>query len=392
MGMGAKIKIVSVAVFILLASVGARAEAAVDSSAVVSRMDTIIKQMEALKAEFATLVAAIGGGTPTPAVQGAQQSAKPVFTLSLQNGETNEDIKRIQKLLATDPEIYPYGVASGFYGPKTEEGIKNLQARFGLDQLGIIGPGTKALLELFFNAYPSENFPADVLKKKPQVQGASTSVPSPAPSSPVVPIVSTSGIDEITAKYDGKEARVKVLFSNDTTQSFVVEGSTKIGVVDVVAAKLGKTRAQILALIEFSSASSKDDDDDDDESIDGIRSITAKVGDGEASIRVRYDDEDKKDKKFTVDEDDEDDIIEEVADELDLDEDDVEDLIKFDYGDVDFIRVSISNGKARVTITYESGAVQRFNVNTDDDDEIIEEIAEFLDEDEDDVEDWVEFD
>ena len=83
-----------------------------DASAVVSRMDAIIKQMEALKAEFAALVSAI---KPSGVVLGSQASTKSVFTMSLDPGETNDDIKKIQKLLATDPEIYPYGVASKFF-------------------------------------------------------------------------------------------------------------------------------------------------------------------------------------------------------------------------------------------------------------------------------------
>lgn len=432
-----------------------------DASAVVSRMDAIIKQMEELRAEFAALVSSISG-TPTPAVQGASSSAKPVFTQSLANGETNEDIKRIQKLLATDPEIYPYGVASGFYGPKTEEAIKNLQGRFGLDQLGIIGPGTKALFELFFNAYPDENFPSDVLKKKPQVLGASTSVPTPpAPQTPSIPVVSSSGIESITAKYDGEEARVRIFFTDDTTQSFIVEGDTKLGIVDVVASKLAKTRAQILGVIEFTSARNDDDDEEDDFNVDvevdgdevtvsfeydgddyevdvdstdeddvldevademnedvddldddlvdaikdaldealddeddkgdsdEIDSITARIANGEAEIEVEYGDGEEE--EFTVEETLEKEIIEEVADELNIDEDDVEDVIEFKYEDVDEIRVEIEDGEALVFVEFEDGTVKRVRINSDDEDEIIETLAQELDEDEDDIEDWTEF-
>jgi peptidoglycan hydrolase-like protein with peptidoglycan-binding domain len=435
-----------------------------DASAVVSRMDIIIKQMEALKAEFALLVAQANPTTPSGAVLGA--STKAVFTQSLENGETNEDIKRIQKLLATDPEIYPYGVASGFYGPKTEEGIKNFQTRFDLDPVGVVGPATKALLELFFRAYPDEDFPANALAKKPQVLGASTSVP-PTPTTPVVttPSVPTTGIEEITAKYDGDEARVTIAYKNDTTTSFLIEGESKIEVVDAVAVKLGKTRADILALIEFTSGSSKDDDDEDeddedfnidieidddevslsfeydgddyevevdstdeddvldevademgedledidedlieaiedaldealddyeDEGSDEIESITAHIADGEAHIEVEYGNGDDED--FTVEEDYEDSIIEEVADELNIDEDEVEDLIEFEYEDVDEINVEIEDGKAIAFVEFEDGTEKRIKIDSDDEDEIIEAIAEELDEDEDDVEEWVRFD
>ena len=461
-----RIQILTLAVLALCLFGGMTPQASAnDASAVVSRMDVIIKQMEALKAEFAQLVASVSPSTPTSptgSVLGASTSA--VFTMSLENGETNEDIRRIQKLLATDPEIYPYGVASGFYGPKTEEGIKNLQTRFGLDPVGVVGPATKALLELFFRAYPDEDFPANVLDKKPQVLGASTSVP-PTTTTPVVttPVVSSSGIEDIVAKYDGDEARVTISYRNDTTASFLIEGDSKIEVVDAVAVKLGKTRADVLALIEFTSGSTKKDDDDDDddfnidieidddevtlefeydgddyevhsnstdeddlldevadelgedvedldddlvdaiedaldealddyedEGSDEIESIVAHIANGEAEIEVEYGNGD--DEEFTVEEDYEDSIIEEVADELNIDEDEVEDLIEFEYEDVDEINVDIENGKAIAFVEFEDGTEKRIKVNSDDEDEIIEAIAEELDEDEDDVEEWTRFD
>lgn len=450
---------------ILIALVCAPQAHAQDASAVVSRMDAIIKQMEALKAEFAALVSAV---KPSGAVLGAQTSSKPVFTMSLEPGETNDDIKKIQKLLATDPEIYPYGVASGFFGPKTEEGIKNFQTRFGLNAVGVVGPATKALLELFFNTYPDGNYPTDVLKKKPQVAGASTSVPNTpsTPSVPLTPSTNTSAIDEILAKYDGEEAKVKVVYANDEHKSFVVEGDSKIEIVDIVAVKLGKTRAQILAVIEFTSGNKdkdeddeddfnvdvevdgdevtvsfeydgdeyevevdstdeddvleevadeldedevddldedlvdaieealdealEDEDEDEDENDDEIESITAKVANGEAEIEVEYGNGDEED--FTVEETLESEIIEEVADELNIDEDEVEDLIEFEYEDIDEIRVEIEDGEALAFVEFEDGTVKRVRIDSDDEDEIIEALAEELDEDEDDIEEWTEFD
>lgn len=451
-----------VAMLALSLTFAPKAEAA-DVSAVVARMDVIIKQMEALKAEFAALASSIPSA-PSGAVLGSQSSA-PVFTQSLQQGETNDDIKMIQKLLATDPEIYPYGVTSGLFGPKTEEGIKNFQTRFGLDPVGVVGPATKALLELFINAYPDGNYPTDVLKKKPQVAGASTSVPQPQTPvpTPTVPSARAQDIDEITAKYDGEEAKVKVLYDNDETTSFVIEEDSKIEVVDAVASKLGLTRAQVLGLIEFvsSGSSSSNDDDDfnidleidddevslsfefdgddydvnvdstdeddvldevadeldedeaddlDDDLVDAIKDaldealddeddsgdsdeideITAEVADGEAQITVEYGNGD--DEEFTVEEDYEPKIIEEVADELNIDESDVEDVIEFEYEDVDEINVDIKDGKAIATVEFEDGTTKRIKVDSDDEDDIIEAIAEELDEDESDVEDWTKFD
>ncbi len=153
-----------------------------DLSDALARMNSIISEMEKLRAEFTALTSSVSqtSNTPTPTVLGIQTSS--VFTESLEYGETNNDIKKIQQLLATDPEIYPYGVASGFFGPKTEEAINNLQVRNGWDPVGIVGPATKVLLEGYFKAYPDGNYPDGVLDSKPpvtatpQVQGASTDV------------------------------------------------------------------------------------------------------------------------------------------------------------------------------------------------------------------------
>jgi phosphotransferase system HPr-like phosphotransfer protein len=338
--------------------------------------------------------------------------------------------------------------------------------------VGVVGPATRALLELFMNAYPDGDYPADVLKKKPAaILGASTSVPATptAPSVPTVP-VGGSAIDVISAKYDGSQAKVTIEYMDNTGNSFVVTGNTKIAIVDGVASKLGKTRADILSLIEFTgSTSSRDDDEDededdedynidleidddevqlsfeydgddyevesdgtdeddlldevadeigedledidddlldaieealdealedeedeDDEDSDEIESITARISDGEAEIEVEYGDGEEE--EFTVEETLEAKIIEEVADELNIDEDEVEDMIEFKYEPVDEIEVTIKDGKALAIVTFEDGTEKRIRINSEDEDEIIEAIAEELDEDEDDVEDWVEFD
>ncbi len=453
-----------IALFIILSALSFSPVAhAQDASAVISRMDTIIKQMEALKTEFAELVASIG--KPSGAVLGSQSSSKSVFTMSLDQGQTNDDIKKIQKLLATDPEIYPYGVASGFFGPKTEEAIRNFQTRFGLDPVGVVGPATKALLELFMNAYPDGSYPSDVLKKKPQVAGASASVPMP--STPVIPSVSsnTNSIDEITAKYDGDEARIKVYYSNDETETHLIEEDSKIKVVDALAAKLGKTRAQILSVIEFTSSNDddedEDDDDDDDFDVDvevdddevtvffeyddddyevevdstdeddvieevadeldededdldddlvdaiedaledaledededdgeddEIDSISADVANGEAQIEVEYGDGEEE--EFTVEETLEAEIIEEVADELNVDEDEVEDIIEFNYEDIE--EISVDTEKRLAFVEFEDGTEKRVHLDSEDEDEIIQQLADELDEDEDDIEEWTEFD
>ena len=59
--------------------------------------------------------------------------------------------------------------------------------------------------------------------------------------------------------------------------------------------------------------------------------------------------------------------------------------------DIDEIRVEVEDGKALAFVEFEDGTVKRVRVDSDDEDEIIEALAEELDEDEDDIEDWTEF-
>lgn len=439
--------------------------------ALLLRIDKLILEMQLIKKE----VESVRGGTST--VGGGQTTSS--LTQSLEYGVTNSDISRIQKLLATDSEIYPYGVDSGFFGPKTEEAIKNLQARHGLDSVGAIGPSTRLLLEGYFAMYPSGNYPADVLKKKPQVSNIS----NPVPAKPSVPAPTTSlenPFSKIVIRPDHGEADVTVTFRSGTVKTIVADGYTDNELMQSTAKILKTSLAYVKEVATVTGSSSKDDDDDDadydkgdaedaiedadkaledaedaidDAAVDGedvddaedlldeaadlldeaedalddrdydkavskakkakkvaeeaedevggsgggnakgdvddITSIEAEVDEDESEVTVEYENDD--DYTFTIDEDKVDEIIEAIAEKLDLDEDDVEDLIEFNFGDIDSIMVYVSDGKARVEVEYESGVSRRIMLSEDDEDSLIEEIADELEVDEDDVEDVVEF-
>ncbi|MEK7500508.1 MAG: peptidoglycan-binding domain-containing protein [Patescibacteria group bacterium] len=62
----------------------------------------------------------------------------------LNPGARSDEVMTLQELLAQDPEIYPDGIVSGFYGPKTTAAVKRFQAKYGLPQVGRVGPATLA--------------------------------------------------------------------------------------------------------------------------------------------------------------------------------------------------------------------------------------------------------
>lgn len=163
-----------------------------DFSSALTRMDAIIAEMTALRAEFASLASQVDVTTPTPTVLGV--TADSVLGDDLRYGSTNADIARVQRLLATDAEIYPYGVDSGYFGPKTQEAVRRFQSRFNLDTVGVIGPATKALLETFIVAYPDGQYPNSVLTK-------------------TIPTVSRAQKSEVVTATPGQSASIKSLKS-----------------------------------------------------------------------------------------------------------------------------------------------------------------------------------
>jgi len=60
----------------------------------------------------------------------------------LQYGMTGEDVKMLQEILATDPDIYPEGLITGYYGHLTENAVKKFQKLAGIEQAGRVGPKT----------------------------------------------------------------------------------------------------------------------------------------------------------------------------------------------------------------------------------------------------------
>lgn len=201
--------------------------------------------------------------------------------------------------------------------------------------------------------------------------------------------------DEIDVEYKNSAAYVSIEYTDGDDEDFIIAGAESDNeVIDVILDETDLSLQNILAVIDF-SGDADNNNDDDVEDID----VTIDRDDNEARARVTYEDGDTD--TFNYDTDDKDEIIEELADDLDMDEDDVEDLIDFDYDDsddnndnledIDSIEIDIRNDKAYVRVEFEDGDVSNYTYNTDDEDEIIEELADDLNVDEDDLEDFVDW-
>ncbi len=92
---------------------------------------TLQKQIETLKGQLAAL----------ETTRGAVHDTLKVIS-QLHAGMSGEDIKLLQEILAADPDVYPEGTISGYYGRRTAQAVKRFQAKHGLEQMGHVGPKT----------------------------------------------------------------------------------------------------------------------------------------------------------------------------------------------------------------------------------------------------------
>jgi len=58
-------------------------------------------------------------------------------------GSRSEEVKTIQEILKTDPNIYPDGYVTGYYGQLTTNAVKKLQKRCLLPETGVIDTNTE---------------------------------------------------------------------------------------------------------------------------------------------------------------------------------------------------------------------------------------------------------
>jgi hypothetical protein len=71
-------------------------------------------------------------------------SAGFVFTKTLQVGSTGTEVTELQKRLTAEG-VYS-GPITGYFGPLTKKAVIAYQKKYGLEQVGIVGPKTRAML------------------------------------------------------------------------------------------------------------------------------------------------------------------------------------------------------------------------------------------------------
>lgn len=80
--------------------------------------------------------------------------ACPNVGVTLKFGSSGNDVERLQRFLALDGNVYPEGLATGYYGSLTERAIQRWQTRFNIVSsgtpettgFGVMGPRTAAII------------------------------------------------------------------------------------------------------------------------------------------------------------------------------------------------------------------------------------------------------
>ncbi len=139
------------------AEVATSTVAGADVTALQAKIEMLMKQIEVLKATLNMQHSEV-----------KMLRTELWLTERLRIGSMGNEVKTLQELLATDPEIYPEGVVSGVFGPLTQKAIRRFQEKNNLESVGEVGPRTLEILNRILQndgAGISGKIPPGLLKK-----------------------------------------------------------------------------------------------------------------------------------------------------------------------------------------------------------------------------------
>jgi len=100
------------------------------------------------------------------------QKSDAAITSNLGVGSTGGDVTELQQFLSTNSSIYPQAIVSGYFGGLTRAAVTQYQVAFDIDQVGVVGPITRASI----NSVMSSGFGLDT--KAPIVTNATVQTSS----------------------------------------------------------------------------------------------------------------------------------------------------------------------------------------------------------------------
>lgn len=117
-----------------------------------SALQALQEQVSALLNQITSLTAQI---VELNSKQGELRSelseVKQLLRQQLREGVSGDEVTLLQELLAGDPEIYPEGLVTGYFGPLTKNAVKRFQKKNNIDQVGEVGPLTRLKINELFS-------------------------------------------------------------------------------------------------------------------------------------------------------------------------------------------------------------------------------------------------
>lgn len=95
---------------------------------------------------------------------------KSIFTIDMYLGLRHDEVRMLQKYLSTEKDIYPEGYITGFYGPLTVKSVKAFQKKYGISQVGRVGPITRDKLNEVFSGVTLSISQEEYLSIKDQIR------------------------------------------------------------------------------------------------------------------------------------------------------------------------------------------------------------------------------
>lgn len=204
------------------------AQTEVDTSPLQELIQRLKQQIENLRAQIEILMAKVEELRQAwQEVRKAKKEVRATLRLirRLRRGMSGEDVKMLQEILATDPEIYPEGLITGYFGPLTEKAVKRFQKIAGIEQVGIVGPKTLAKINelLEYGAGKSGKVPPGLLIA-PGIRKKLGFLPQPLPGQILPPgIAKKLGEATTTPPEEGEEGEEEATTTPDIVAPIISE-------------------------------------------------------------------------------------------------------------------------------------------------------------------------
>ncbi len=114
---------------------------AIDTQTALNMIQELTKQIQELQAKLTALKTQ------------RQETTKALIT-TLREGAQGDMVKTLQAILSADPNVYPEGLITGFYGKLTSKAVARFQKKLGLPQVGWVGPKTLEKLNKELDEHP----------------------------------------------------------------------------------------------------------------------------------------------------------------------------------------------------------------------------------------------